>query len=720
MPSLLERLNDALTPDFHVERELARGGMGAVFLAWDTNLEVPVAIKVLLPEMATATATERFLREARILAALRHSHIVPVHRNGEADGLYYYVMDYMEGDTLADRLDHDGALSKAETVKLGRDMLDALETVHKAGVVHRDIKPSNIFLQGRSAVLVDFGIARPPVDQSDPITAVGGRIGTLPYMPPEQEMGDEVTPQTDICALGMVLYEALTKRQWRKKKEPYPSNPRKEDWTGVPWSRVLILVPWNVVSILARALAYSPHDRWPNAQTFRRRLWATRLWGPRMRAARDVAVVATLVAAVAVVITLAVVKNQGSPLLPPEGSLTIRLRPFQQTGDIAPPWLADSLAQRLERSLRLISEFRVLAPDTLPDFQAAVELQGVVSSEDSTVSWQVWSESWGKGLRRLAQFTAGDWKIVADSVSNRTIRELWSDESPLGRWLPREALPATPQGFDEWLRAERLLNGGHWEAARVAFDGAVAIDSGCFLCSWGIAEVDRWLFRRPIESMHRQRVLDNYHLFPPHFRRLIRARLELTDRLDTLRLATDEWGEYYYAWWLRGEEEYNRGPLAGLLRAEAAISLERAAELRPEFAPIWWDLAFIYIAEGHAADASRALRSMPEPLDPFSMVVTTLLGIAYAYRFGDERAATQDLRQVLDHPEFSRDPRLASLPRWMPYFGAIDGAIRAGGVFADLSNRPNLRRSGLIGQLFGLFAMGQMDAARERARVYQR
>ena len=212
MPSLLERLNDALMPDFHVERELARGGMGAVLLARDTNLEVPVAIKILLPDMATATATERFIREAKILAALRHPNIVPVHSVGVADGLYYYVMDYMEGDTLADRLHHGGALSKTETVKLGRDMLDALESVHKAGVVHRDIKPSNIFLLGRRAVLVDFGIAKPQSDQTETLTKDGFQPGTPLYMTPEQWEQREVTPQTDICSLGMVLYEALTTR----------------------------------------------------------------------------------------------------------------------------------------------------------------------------------------------------------------------------------------------------------------------------------------------------------------------------------------------------------------------------------------------------------------------------------------------------------------------------------------------------------------------------
>ena len=186
MPSLLERLNDALMPDFHAEGELGSGGMGVVFLGRDTNLQVPVAIKVLFPDRATEIAAKRFLQEAHIIATLQHPNIVPIRKVGPTKGLYYYVMDYLEGDTLADRLHNDGALSKTETVRLGRDMLDALETVHKAGVVHRDIKPANIFLLSKRAVLVDFGIAKPQSAQTEPPTHDG-----FGYMPPAETVLDD-------------------------------------------------------------------------------------------------------------------------------------------------------------------------------------------------------------------------------------------------------------------------------------------------------------------------------------------------------------------------------------------------------------------------------------------------------------------------------------------------------------------------------------------------
>src|SRR2546422_7100596 len=139
MSSVLERLRAALAPEYDVEREIASGGMGMVFLGRDMALECAVAIKVLRPELATAHAAERFLREARMLASLRHPHIVPVHHVGQAGEFFYYVMDFVDGETLADRLVR-GPLRPQEALKLGRDLLDALQVAHERLVVHRDIK----------------------------------------------------------------------------------------------------------------------------------------------------------------------------------------------------------------------------------------------------------------------------------------------------------------------------------------------------------------------------------------------------------------------------------------------------------------------------------------------------------------------------------------------------------------------------------------------------
>src|SRR2546425_3417448 len=225
MSSVLERLRAALAREYDVEREIASGGMGMVFLGRDMALEGPVAIKVLRPELATANAAERFLREAGMLASLRHPHVVPVHHVGQAGEFFYYVMDFLEGETLADRLAR-GPLGPSEALKLGRDLLDALQEAHERLVVHRDIKPSNVFFVGGRALLVDFGIAKPVSGTSGgavtphgrapapapSLTAPGSVVGALDYMPPEQAAGGGGTPRGGLYARRVGVYEGPSRR----------------------------------------------------------------------------------------------------------------------------------------------------------------------------------------------------------------------------------------------------------------------------------------------------------------------------------------------------------------------------------------------------------------------------------------------------------------------------------------------------------------------------
>src|SRR3954463_743281 len=261
MPSLLERLREALAPNFTVERELGSGGMGLVFLGHDLSLDRPVAVKVLRPELATAIAAERFVREAQYLAGLNHPNVVSVHLAGQANGLAYYIMDYVDGKTLDARLS-EGALPSSEVIALGRDLLGALAAAHGKGIIHRDIKPANIFLVGSRALLGDFGIARGPDEDGDPLTRPGQIIGTLAYMAPEQLSGSEVTPQTDLYAVGLVLYQACTGR-----RRDLLADPDTDEWTDVPPT----LIP-----ALRTALQRTPEDRWDSAKSFARALTGRR------------------------------------------------------------------------------------------------------------------------------------------------------------------------------------------------------------------------------------------------------------------------------------------------------------------------------------------------------------------------------------------------------------------------------------------------------------
>jgi serine/threonine-protein kinase len=256
------RLQEALAERYPLERPLGRGGMATVYLARDIKHQRQVAVKVLHPELAAGLGTERFLREIRIEAGLQHPHILPLHDSGEVDGFLYYVMPYVEGESLRDRLTREGRLSVSETLRLGGDVADALHYAHERGVVHRDIKPENILLSGGHALVADFGIAKAVEVAGDSrLTETGWGMGTPAYMSPEQIVGDAVDPRSDVYGLGCVLYEMLTGHP------PFPAATARAVFARhqldppPPISADRTDVPEHVDQALQRALAKEPGGR---------------------------------------------------------------------------------------------------------------------------------------------------------------------------------------------------------------------------------------------------------------------------------------------------------------------------------------------------------------------------------------------------------------------------------------------------------------------------
>jgi serine/threonine protein kinase/tetratricopeptide (TPR) repeat protein len=267
MADLSGRLKAALSDRYTIERELGSGGMATVYLAEDLKHHRKVAVKVLLPELAAALGSERFLREIEVTAGLTHPHILPLFDSGEADGFLYYVMPYIAGESLRQRLNRETQLPVDDALGIARQVAAALDFAHRHDVVHRDVKPENILLHEGEALVADFGIALAVTAAGgERLTETGLSIGTPAYMSPEQVTGDRaIDGRSDIYSLACVLYEMLA-------GEPPYTGPtaqailaRKLSEAVPRLSLVRERVPGDVEAAIGRALATTPADRFPTA-----------------------------------------------------------------------------------------------------------------------------------------------------------------------------------------------------------------------------------------------------------------------------------------------------------------------------------------------------------------------------------------------------------------------------------------------------------------------
>jgi len=294
----MDRLNAALEGRYNLERLLGEGGMATVYLAYDERHERRVALKVLRPELAAVVGADRFLGEIRVTANLQHPHILPLFDSGEADGFLFYVMPYVHGETLRDRLEREGQLPIADAVRIAQDVAEALAHAHAQGVIHRDIKPANILLGDGGAMVADFGIALAVsnLDRAQ-LTATGLSIGTPAYMSPEQAGGGgAIDGRSDLFSLGALLFEMLTGVPPFKAPtlqgliaklltEPAPSvRSLRAD------------VPKAMAAAVSRALEKDPDHRFESAQGFRDALSPPRARRPKrgLFLAAAVMVVSTL------------------------------------------------------------------------------------------------------------------------------------------------------------------------------------------------------------------------------------------------------------------------------------------------------------------------------------------------------------------------------------------------------------------------------------------
>ena len=270
MDQNLESLRAALVERYRVERPIGRGGMATVYLAHDLRHDRRVAIKVMSPELTATIGAERFNREVKIAAKLSHPNVLGVFDSGEAQGLLFYVMPLIEGETLRDKLQRERQLSIDDSIQIICEVAEALGYAHANGIVHRDVKPENILLQDGRALVADFGIARLAERDGEKLTKTGMAVGTAAYMSPEQAAGESTDARSDIYALGCVLYEMLVGQP------PFTganamSIMAQHSMATLPEIRVMRNnIPAELEAVIRRSMEKTPADRFQTMDEFRR------------------------------------------------------------------------------------------------------------------------------------------------------------------------------------------------------------------------------------------------------------------------------------------------------------------------------------------------------------------------------------------------------------------------------------------------------------------
>jgi tetratricopeptide (TPR) repeat protein len=269
LTELASRLQDALGHTYAIERELGGGGMSRVFIATETELGRRVVLKVLPPDLAAGLSLDRFRREVQLAASLQHPHIVPLLAAGSAGGVLYYTMPLIEGESLRTRIAREGELPIGQTIRIMRDVVDALACAHERGIVHRDIKPDNVLISRHHALVTDFGVAKALSEATGPssVTSAGVALGTPAYMAPEQATADpHIDHRADIYAVGALGYEMLTGHPPFSGSSPQAVLAAQVTQRPEPVDKARGAVPPNLAGLVMRCLEKRPADRWQSAE----------------------------------------------------------------------------------------------------------------------------------------------------------------------------------------------------------------------------------------------------------------------------------------------------------------------------------------------------------------------------------------------------------------------------------------------------------------------
>jgi serine/threonine-protein kinase len=620
MTGQLDRLKTALSDRYAIEREIGSGGMATVYLAEDLTHERQVALKVLRPELAAVLGGERFLNEIKVTANLHHPHILALYDSGEADGFLYYVMPYVEGESLGDRLEREKQLAIDDALQVAREVADALSYAHAHGVIHRDIKPENILLESGHAVVADFGIAR-AIDQAggESLTATGLAVGTPAYMSPEQAAGSkDLDGRSDLYSLGCVLYEMLA-------GEPPFTGPTVESLVHQHLSveppsvtAIRPAVPSHVAATLERALSKTPADRFNPVALFAEAL------GPRASAAlaptpaapappvagrfswERIALLA-IVTAAAIAGAVAFGRSiwpSATGSIPPRTAIAVL--PFQNlSGDPEQEYFVDGMHDALISELAQIRALSVRSrtsvmqykntmksmPQIAEELGADMVVEGTAFKLGDTVRIQaqliqaatddhLWAETYDRSL--------GDILSLHSEVARAIAEEVQATLTPQEEARLTASRSVNPDAYQAYLRGRYMWTEGKSEQSIDRFLRALEIDSTFALGYVGLGNAH-------ITAAHGD--IPPREAFPIAIEAAQRA-LSFDDGLAEAHTITADAKYHWEHDWVGAEEGFHQAITlspgyalahewyAGLLSAlgrhdEAIASIKRAQELDP-------------------------------------------------------------------------------------------------------------------------------------------
>jgi serine/threonine protein kinase/tetratricopeptide (TPR) repeat protein len=580
----IERLRESLAQSYTIDRELGRGGMSAVFLANDCKHRRSVAIKVLNPELAASLGPERFLQEIQLAARLNHPHILPLFDSGSVDGILYYVMPYVEGESLRERLDREQQLSVEESVRHGCAIASALDYANRHGVIHRDVKPENVMLYEGVAMVMDFGIAKAvSAADSSTLTQVGMMIGTPAYVSPEQASGEtNLDGRSDQYSLACVIYEMLSGERPFNGSNAQAVMAKRFTETARPLRTVRAAVPENIERAVAKAMSTDPSNRYTTTAQFALALSSTSLSTPN-----DTMVL---------------------PPAPISAAKSVAVLPFaDMSADKDNEYFTDGMAEEIIDALSKIQALRVTSRTSSFAFKGKNEdiseigrklkvstvLEGSVRKVGNrlritaklvnvTDGYQLWSERYDREMEDVFE--------IQDDISQAIVKALRVILSEGEKKQIEKPRAVNIEAYDYYLRGRQnfQIRRSVLDQARVMFEKAIAIDPSYARAYAGLADclsLNYKFFDKRESNLREAEIASDRALeLEPDLAEAHVARglaVSLSNRFDeaeqefekAMRLDPQLFDAVY--WFARARQSQGR--------FEDALNLfERAAVLRPE------------------------------------------------------------------------------------------------------------------------------------------